>query len=158
MPQISNPPPNKIVLKGDYGQYEEGILATGAALPGMNVVRTTAAEAQKRGTYAPGATLAGGTAAGGAATPIKVVREDALQGKTVDDTFAVGDLIFLFIPKKGDVIQVRVLTGETIAIGGGLSANAAGKWVAATVNSAVEALEASGGALAADTLLRVRVN
>jgi hypothetical protein len=87
-----------------------------------------------------------------------VVREDALQGKTVDDTFAVGDLIFLFIPKKGDVIQVRVLTGETIAIGGGLSANAAGKWVAATVNSAVEALEASGGALAADTLLRVRVN
>jgi hypothetical protein len=65
MPQISNPPPNKIVLKGDYGQYEEGILATGAALPGMNVVRTTAAEAQKRGTYAPGATLAGGTGRGG---------------------------------------------------------------------------------------------
>lgn len=155
MPQISNPPHNKIVLKGDYGQYEEGPLAA-EAYPGMNVVMTNAAASQKRDTYTPGATAAGGTAAGAAASPVTLVRENQLLGKTVDDPYANGDNGLLFKPKKGDVCQVLVLSGQTVVKGNGVSANAAGKWIVATVNAVGEFLEPSGGALAADTLMRVR--
>jgi hypothetical protein len=148
---------NLIVLKGDFGQFEEGPLAA-PALPGQNVLMTTANEVFGRHTYTPGATLAGGTAAGGASSPITVVMEDSLQGKTVNDSYAAGDNVRLYKPKKGDIIQVLALTGEDIDKGEGVSANAGGKWVAATVNRVAVSLEDTGGPLAADMLIRVRVD
>lgn len=146
---------NKIVLKGDFGQYEEGPLAA-AASPGMNVVMTVAVRTQERDTWTPGATRVGGTAAGGAASPVTVVREDGLQGRTVNDAYALGENVFLYKPKKGDVCQVLVKAAEDVDKGEGLSAGADGMWVAATANSVCEAIEDSGGALAANTLMRVR--
>jgi hypothetical protein len=146
-----------IVLKGDYTQYEEGPLATAPALPGMNLVLATNAQALGRDSYAPGLTLAGGAGAGGA-SPIKVVIEQRLYGKTVNDAYAVGDNVRFKIPKKGDVIQVLVVSGQTITKGQGGGAAASGKWQLAATNAVGEFLEASGGALAADTLMRLRVH
>jgi hypothetical protein len=156
MPSISGY--NKIRLKThEEGPFIEGPLAA-AALPGMNVVMTAAVDTQQRQTYTPGATAAGGTAAGAAAGPVKILCEDSLQGKTVFDTYAAGDNGFIYACQPGDIVQVLALTGQTIAKGAALSADATGRWILATINARVETLEGSGGvALTADTLIRVRV-
>lgn len=151
---------NKIVLKGDWGHWEEGPCAV-AVSPGMNVARTPAARSWERDTWGPAATdfVGTGTTAGGTsvANPIAVVIEDALQGKTVNEAYTAGENIRVFQPRKGDVIQVLVAAGQTVLKGRGLSAVAGGKWNADLTNAPVQALESSGGALAADTLIRVVV-
>jgi hypothetical protein len=149
---------NTILLKFDEdGQFLEGPLAA-AAMPGENLVMTSAADTQGRDTYTPGATAAGGTAAGAAAGPVKILREDSLRGRTVNDAYAAGDNAFIYVAAEGDVLQVLVLTGQTIAKGNGGSAGADGKWVVATVNARGEFLEGSGGAaLTVDTLMRMRI-
>lgn len=158
MAQLASPPHNKIVLKGDFGQHEEG-RCNAEVYPGMNVVMTADFSEQKRDVYTPGGTDYVGTGTGVTTTkaPIKVVKEDYLQGKTVDQSYAANSNILFYIPKSGDVIQVRALSGETITKGTGLSANSSGKWVVDATNAAVETLEASNGALSEDTLVRVRV-
>lgn len=151
-----------IVLKAGYNEggnnAEEGILATAVASPGMNVVRTTAVEEKGRHTYAPGATLAGGTAAAAAVSPVTLVKEDSLQGKTVSDAYAVGDTLLLHQAKVDDVCLVLVASGQTILKQDKAFAVASGKWNGATasINGVGEFLEASGGVLAADTLMRVK--
>lgn len=156
MPSLSGY--NKIRLRTDEdGPFLEGPLAA-AALPGMNVVMTAAADTEQRQTFTPGATAAGGTAAGAAAGPVKILCEDVLQGKTVFDAYAAGDNGFIYACQAGDHVLALALTGQTIAKGAGLSADATGRWILATANARVEALEGSGGvALTADTLIRVRV-
>lgn len=155
MPQITAH--NKIVLKAMYGeggtQHLEGI-AGAAVTPGMNVVMTTAVEVNKRHTYVPGAAAAVGG--------LKVVKEQILVGKTVDDVIASGDNIEMHVAVPGDHIQARVAAGQTIAKGGGVVPLASGLWGvpagAPAPNPLAEALESSGGvALTADTLMRVRV-
>lgn len=153
---------NKIVLLASYSEggteSEEGPLAAPAS-PGMNVVPTTAADAQGRRTWTPGATPVGGTAAGAAAGPVTVLKEDALQSKTVNDAYASGDNGFYHRAKKGDKFQVLVASGQTVLKGDLGWAIASGKWNGATasINGVVRFLEASGGALAADTLMRVEM-
>lgn len=149
---------NTILLKFDEeGPFFEGPLAA-AAMPGMNLVMTSAADTQQRDTFTPGATAAGGTAAGAAAGPVKILREDSLRGKTVNDAYAAGDNAFGYQCQPGDHIQVLVLTGQTIAKGNGGAAGVDGKWIVATTNARGEFIEGSGGAaLAADTLVRLRI-
>lgn len=159
MPSLSDK--NQIVLKAGYtdggAEHEEGIAAA-TTTPGMNVVMTTAARVFERDTYTPGATPLGGDSPAGAATPyIKIAKEDRLQGKTIDDTTASGDPIFIHTCKTGDVIQVLVASGQTVTKGLLGAAISSGKWNVATNNGVVEFLEASGGALAADTHMRARV-
>lgn len=151
-----------IVLKAHYNEgaaeNEEGI-ASGAILPGMNVGHGLAAESIGRQTYAVAATDNTGTGTGttGGRGNVKVAKEDALQGKTVDDAYASGDNIFVHVALPGDRLQVLVASGQTVAKNAGLSAGTNGKWTVDTTLAAVEALESSGGALAADTLMRVLV-
>lgn len=153
---------NKIVIKGGYTEggteHEEGVLKT-AAYPGMNMVMTNDFEVQGRHTYTPGSTdYAGtGTDVTTAKAPIMILKEDVLTGHTVDDVQEALDNCFMHIAKPGDVLQVLVASGQTVAKGGGLTANSTGKWVSDTTNAAVQALERSNGALGADTLMRVRV-
>jgi hypothetical protein len=160
MAQLSSPAPNKIVLKASFSEggteADEGY-ASGALLPGMNVNMTTAAHKSFVYTYAAGATPAGGTAAGAAAGAVRVVKEDSLTGKTVDDAYTSGSIFRFHNCKPGDIVQVLALSGEDIDQGEGVSANAAGKWIAATISQIAVALEDTGGALAADTLIRVRI-
>lgn len=160
MPVIPSTTDRRIVLKAGYSdggaEHEEGT-ASGAISPGMNVNMTTAASNAGRDTYIAGATPVGGTAATGATAYVKIAKESFLEGKTIDDAYASGDAIFWHMCKPGDVILVLVLSGQTIVKGNKGEANAAGKWIVATISGVVEFLDASGGALGADTHMRARV-
>lgn len=153
---------NKIVIKGKYTQggveAEEGRLLA-AAYPGMNVVMANNFDEQGRQCYTPGSTEYAGTGTDVTTVkaPIWILKEDALQGSTVDTAYAADDVGFIHMASPGEILQVLVLSGQTVAKGGGLTANTAGKWVTDTTNAAVIALESSGGALSLDTLMRVRV-
>ena len=79
------------------------------------------------------------------------------EGKTIDDSYANGDGLFLHVCRPGDIIQVLVKSGQTVVKGNGGAADASGGWIVATVNSVGEFTEGSGGALGADTHMRLRV-
>lgn len=157
---------NTIVLKAGYteggAEHEEGPLEL-AASPGMNLVLSERASTQGRDYWTPGSVDVVGTGTGGTTTtagPIRILKEDALRGKTVDDAYAAGDNAFVHIAKSGDVLQVLVRSGENFEKAVGLGSDPfgqTGKFVVDATNAVVETLERSGGALAADTLVRVRV-
>lgn len=152
----------KIVLKASYSEggteCEEGN-AGGAISPGMAVVRSGISRQFERDTWVVGATNAVGTGTSDlpSAANVRVAREDALQGKTVSDAYSSGDNVFVHMGKSNDVLQVLVASGQNFIKGQGLSAGADGRWVVDNVTAAVEALEQTGGALAADTLVRVSI-
>lgn len=96
-----------------------------------------------------------------------VATEDALQGKTTSDAYAVGEVASYWIPHSGDEMQYLLLVGETVAIGDQLISNGDGTLIpvaSATsagvvvdvIGIAVEALDLSASG-AVDTLLAVRV-
>jgi hypothetical protein len=152
---------NRIVLKASYSeggsQHEEGILAA-AGSPGMNVVMTSATERMKVHTITPGPTAVAAAGSGAAAGPVKLLKEDVLNGRTVDTAYAVGEQVPYHNCQPGDIVQVRVQSGQTVVKGNGASAVATGLWNVATVNSVAEFLEGSGGAaLTVDTLMRARI-
>jgi hypothetical protein len=80
--------PKTILLKGDWDAYEEG-RAAGAITPGHLIA------------YAAAGTLVVHPTAGGD-TPMLVAMEDALQGRTIADAYASGDLVRFHVLKKGD--------------------------------------------------------
>lgn len=43
--------------------------------------------------------------------------EDALQGKGITDDFAVGDVVRVWIPQRGDVVRLRLKDGQTVVAG-----------------------------------------
>ena len=132
---------NTIVLVGK-GHFDEGE-ADAAINPGENIA--IAAD----GNFDPAANDNLG---------IHLACESALNGKTVDDAYADGDRVFFYTPIKGDKVNVLVTSGETVAIGAELQVAAGGKFtVAAAGAGQLVALEASGGALAADTLLTAQL-
>ena len=157
---------NTIVLKASYSEggteCEEGPI-NAIGYPGMAVTLASNAESLGRHTYALGGTdyVGTGTNVTTSKAPVWVLKEDALRGQGVNDAYAANDNCFVHIAKSGDHLQVLVASGQTIVKGGGLSANSSGasigKWVADSTNAAVIALENSNGALAADTLVRVKV-
>jgi hypothetical protein len=127
---------NQIVLKGS-NHYDEGTLAA-AVSPGQAVelqptskfdqVQASQAEALKQG------------------IPLVAI-EDGLQGKTVDDAYSSGDIVFTYQPVAGDHVQVLVKDGQVIAIGDKLvvEGGGSGLWLGITGSEAVyqvKALEA----------------
>lgn len=141
--------PHTIVLNGD-GSYEEGPMAT-TGQAGMNVVMTAASEQLMRDSYAIGVSLS-------TANHLKLLREDQLQGKTIDTTlYQVGDNAFVYVAVPGDVVLLLVKSGATVNKADGLSADATGAFVVDNTAPKAQALEASGGALAVATHLRARV-
>jgi hypothetical protein len=153
---------NKIVLKGRHSEggaeHEEGILDA-AGTPGMNVQINPAPADQEVHHWSPDSTDFAGT--GTDTTVVKgsvnVLCEDSLQGGTIDTEYPAGSRARIHKAAVGEHLQVLVLSGETVTKTDGLSAGADGKWVVDASNPTVKALEASGGALAADTHVRVIV-
>ena len=43
--------------------------------------------------------------------------EDALQGKGIEDAFAAGDVVRVWIPQRGDVVRLRLKDGQNVVIG-----------------------------------------
>jgi biotin carboxyl carrier protein len=141
---------NTIVLK-QRGHHDEGV-ADAAIRPGEAI------ELAADGKFDPQASAQAAALKGG----LKVAKEDALQGKAVDDAYAADDVVFFYSPVQGDHLQVLVKTGEDINVGDKLVVEGGGSGLfvetaGTETKFQLEALEDSGGALAADTLLRVRV-
>lgn len=143
----------RIVLKApdtyDLGRGE----ADGAILPG-EMIELAADGKYDRLASSKAEALKG-------AAGLKIAVEDALQGRTVDDAYADGDQVFFYEPKNGDHLLVLVASGENIAVGDTLvpTGGGDGKFEEAggsETRYAFEALESTGGALAADTLVKVR--
>jgi hypothetical protein len=134
---------NRIELQPG-GVKDEGEMDA-AVYPGMNIVRAS------DGNYDPGAGAA-------EAMMVHLVLEDALQGKTTADAYADGDKVPFVIPKRGCIYNVRVSAGETVVIGSLLVANTDGDFIVEDAEGRAQfiAQEASGGALAADTLIKAR--
>lgn len=163
---MSNPAGyNKISLKGDqHNVYDEGLLVTAPATPGMNLVMTTAANVFERQSYAPGAAPAG--VAGQIASPGRaaIVIENSIGPAvigtgvmgTIDTAYAVGDTVRFIRPLPGDEFLAFVKSGQTVTKGGLMAPDATGKFIVAAAGATVEALDASTGALGADTHIRVR--
>lgn len=153
---------NKIVVKGKYTEggieAEEGRLKV-AAYPGMNVTMTNDFDEQGRQVYTVGGTDYAGTGTNVTTTkaPIWLLKEDVLQGKTIEQAYEADDNCFIHMCSPGEVVQVYVASGQTVAKGNGLSAQSTGKWAVDATNAAVIALERTDGALSADKHVRCRV-
>lgn len=97
-------------------------------------------------------------------SPILVVLEDLLRGKTVTDAYAIADRVFLAEPLPGDELLLLLKSGETPTVGGFLSPEGGGTglWVVAAGTEfkyAAKVLELNGsGACAANVLVRCEMN
>ncbi|MBU1067246.1 hypothetical protein KKE60_05635 [Patescibacteria group bacterium] len=118
---------NTIVLRGK-GHHDEGE-ADAAISPG-EAVRLAA-----DGCWDP-ETLAADVAAG---RGIVLAKENALEGQTVDDAYADGDILFLYYPIPGDVVHVLVKLGEDIDVGDYLDVEGSGSGKFIEVSSAATA-------------------
>jgi hypothetical protein len=140
------------------GKFDEFIVATGAATPGMNLVPTAAARVQNRDTAAPGASPAAAAAnVAGQSGALNIVLERAMIGETIDTPIAVGEIAGTYKPHPGDVVLVLGKLGQTFLKEDLVAFDATGKAVVATVGAVGKSLDASGGALAADAHIRMRV-
>lgn len=137
--------PETILLKGTPN-FVEGS-ASSEVKPGHHIVYGGANDYQ-----------AGGAAAAGV---LKVVTENDLVGKTIEDSYAAEEQVYAHIPAKGDVVYLRlpvaapaITKGELIKrdaagvfAGGGVAADA--------VAEAEEAVDNSGGAT--ETFIKARI-
>jgi len=144
------------------GRQDEGY-AKAAFLPGT--LLELAADAAKSGVY----TYQAHSTDGGSCQKT-VAMEDALQGRTVDDIYAVDEVATVWLPKQGDDMQYLLLAGGTtpVVIGTKLCSNGACRLIpvadsglapiidADIVGEALEALDITSGST--DTLIAVRVN
>lgn len=104
----------KILLKGK-GHHDEG-RAGGDVSPG-EAVRLAADGKYDRESLAPGVAPDRG---------IIVAQEDALQGRTIIQDYALDDVIFLYVPLPGDHLNLLVKSGEDIDVGDFLSVEGSG--------------------------------
>ena len=141
-----------IVTKGkSYGHHDEGILDT-AAYPGMHI------QLAADGHYDPSSQ----TAAELIKRPLKILKEDSLQGKTVNDQYAIGDLGMFYEPLPGDEILAYVKSGENIAVGDMLvqEGGGTGLFIEAAGTESIYRLESqmsTAGALGANGLVKCKV-
>lgn len=94
--------PNKIALV-PYGHHEEAN-AEAALSPGHLVERTSTGTVQKHSTE-------------GGLAERRWAKEDALQGKTVDDAYAAADVVSIHDALPGDKVWAYIQAGQDIAIG-----------------------------------------
>lgn len=139
-----------ILLRGD-GTHEEGKAVAAGIYPGMVVERQASGEMdynQPQDAQAEAVKV----------SPV-IVKEDPYQGNLITTVYANGARLFLYNPNNGDRLHLLVKSGENVAIGdrfivegggSGLLVEAAGT----EARYAFEAVESSGGALAADTHIK----
>ena len=105
--------PNTVKLK-NFSDVNEEYTATAAALiPGMLLELDSAGKVKAHAT------------AGGNVLPMFAF-EDELQGKGIDDAYAVSDKIQVWIPGRGDQVYAILADDNSVAIGDFLESNGAG--------------------------------
>lgn len=142
MPTKANP--TRIQLKG-AGSFEER-LAGAAVRPGDLVALNSSDKVVKHPT------------AGGPAAPM-FAHEDALQGKGIDDNYALNDRVFHAVQVPGDHIYAWLSGGENASIGSYLTSNGDGalKVAGGTDSRIAVALEAVNASDSNDVDERIRV-
>lgn len=142
---------NKIILKGK-GHFGEGVAFHTIGI-GLLLYQLSDGTWRKNNSF---------DAANLNRRSFTIAYEDSLQGNVVEDDYATGDLVFLYHPVPGDEIRVMVKSGETVQVGDVLSmtygGNATFEVTGSQLSHFVTSQEDSGGALAANTLMTVRVN
>lgn len=140
-----------ITLK-TMGHRDEGVCGAVPASPGM-AIRLAADGQYDQESLAQAAALKGG---------LKIAIEDAYQGKTIDDVYTAGDPIFWVEPLPGDIVNALVKLGEDIDVGDTLVVEGGGSGLfvetaGTETKFQLEALEDTGGALAANDHVRCKV-
>lgn len=118
-----------IRLKSYLDVYNEIDAANDGLFPGRMVELNSSGNVQEH------------SSAGGAAMPMFAL-EDELQGKDVDETYASGDPVQVWIPTRGDEVWAVLADGENVSIGDFLQSDGAGNLQAGTSNAVAVALEA----------------
>jgi hypothetical protein len=139
--------PTTILLKRASGAitHEEGRAAS-TITPGMLVVQNSS------GSLIPHNVANGRVSA-------QFALEDALQGKTIADNYASGDLVFTAIGRSGDVFFAWLKAGQSCNPGTMLASNGDGTLRAVSAGTDFEVCEAleTIGVTGADARVRVRV-
>lgn len=141
--------------------YDEARVVTAAVKPGMLCEFVGTVTGGSSGTFpAEMRTLKPHATAGGKHQRIIAI-EDALQGRTADDAYAVGELCRFVQPQQGDMVWLRLKDGQNCLATSYLESNGDGTVrVAGTPNDkslaqAEEALDLS--AAGADGWVRARI-
>jgi len=140
-----------VLLKGDLGRRYEEARASTIVKPGW-LLQRDADDASGRPQVKAHATSGGGG-------ELMVAIEDALQGKTINDSYAIGDLVRYFYPEPGDLVNMQLKAGQVIVKNDPIMSNGDGTTTKGTggttvnVGSADEALTPG----ASDGFLAVRV-
>ena len=150
---------NTVILK-DYSKVFEELKAAAAITPGMLVEINSAGKVQAHAT------------GDGFVLPM-FAKEDALQGKTIDQDYAATDPVLCWIPGRGDIVNAILHDEENVAIGDLLSSYGNGtlkKYDAAASGAVIVApecivgvaitalnLSSSSAASIANTRIQVRI-
>lgn len=130
----------RIKLRSTYATSDEG-RASGAIQPGSRIQIGADGRVAVNATAAP-------------VTPCRIAEEDALQGRTVDDPYAAGDLVLYSMPLPGDHYNVLLANLQNVAIGDRLAPQASGEF-AADAAGPVQAVEALNNQSGTAQLIRV---
>lgn len=95
----------KILSKG-IAEHAEAIAGEAGIYPGMLIKLNSSGQVVRH-------SIVGGLLG----DETLIAEEDALQGKTVDDVYVSGQLVFYLVPHKGAEVNVLVEDGQDIAIG-----------------------------------------
>lgn len=128
---------NTIKLKNYLNIFEE-YTASGTIIPGMLLNFSAANTVRAHNDDAPA----------NACLPMFAL-EDALQGKDIDDAYADGDRVNVWIPTRGDEVYAILEDGANVSVGTFLESNGSGYLQAFTSGNgaiaiALEALDLSG--------------
>ena len=104
---------NTIKLK-NYSDVFEEFDASGVIIPGELLTFDS------NGDVKPHAT------AGGNVGPVMFALEDELQGKEINESYAIGDKVNVWIPGRGDQVYAILADGQNAAIGSLLESDGSG--------------------------------
>lgn len=114
---------NTVVLKAEVSKLQKELIAAEAITPGMLVERNSDGKVQKHST------------AGGNSLPM-FPKEDALQGKGIDEDYESDDPVQVWYPGRGDEVYAILADGENVNEGDFLESNGAGYLQAYSSDSA----------------------
>lgn len=115
----------KTIKLKDYQKVVEEFVAAGTITPGMLVELTD------------DNTVKAQSGVGGI---IMIANEDEFQGKTIDDDYAKGDLVQVWVPQRGDMAYAVLAASQTIKVGDLLISNKAGAFEKLAAQEAVGAI------------------
>lgn len=116
---------NTIILKNYNNNFEEFTAAS--VIKAGNLVQQIA-----NGSIQNHALL------GGSVLPM-FAKEDSLQGKGIEDSYAIGDKVTVWIPIRGDLVNATLANNEVVVIGDFLVSNGDGTLKKLVVAAAADA-------------------